>query len=124
MYSRPSASEVEQLLGKAQAVTERFVIQLFEPPVWAQLMRGSATHHWHNPHNCMLIIAQRPDVTDLRTLDQWHELGCQVTAGEKPIALSTPDYGGLALARHGLSGLYDGAPTVHAQRHVRRRGDL
>lgn len=81
-----------QHTGKIQVLHDRFVERLVEPEVWAQLMRVAAAHPLRGPVNCVMIAAQMPQATDVRTRAEWESLGYQVLEGQHGIQIFTsPD---------------------------------
>lgn len=73
--------------GAIEALHDRFVATMTAPEVWALLMRSAAVHCLRGPVNVMMITAQRPSATDIRTRSEWATLGHQVRQGEPAICI-------------------------------------
>jgi hypothetical protein len=83
------AHETPSTFGEIEALHDRFVDSLTSPAVWALLMRSAGAHWKRGPLNLMMITAQRPGASDIRTRSDWEARGHQVLPGASAIRIFT-----------------------------------
>lgn len=97
-YRRPTTPEQQQKAADARqakltelhdGLTEQ-VSALAAGPQWRAWLDIAAKFHNYSFNNTVLIMVQKPEATQVAGYNLWHELGRQVTKGEKGIAILTP----------------------------------
>ena len=79
--------------AKLAAIHERLeagVTAMSSSDGWLAYLATAAKFHRYSPNNVMLILAQRPDATQVAGFRKWQELGRQVRKGEKGIVILAP----------------------------------
>jgi len=97
-YRRPTtpaqqakAAEAREakLAGLHQTLTEQ-VSALASGPQWRRWLEVAAKFHNYSFNNTLLLLAQKPDATQVAGYNLWQELGRQVVKGEKGLAILAP----------------------------------
>jgi len=97
-YRRPSTPEQRakadeareaKLTGLHRTLTEQ-VTALATGPDWRRWLDMAAKFHNYSFNNTLLLLAQKPDATQVAGYNLWQELGRQVTRGEKGLAILAP----------------------------------
>ena len=97
-YRRPTtpaqqakAAEAREakLAGLHQTLTEQ-VSALASGPQWRRWLDVAAKFHNYSFNNTLLLLAQKPDATQVAGYNLWQELGRQVVKGEKGLAILAP----------------------------------
>src|SRR4051794_29151424 len=97
-YRRPSTPEQRAKAAAAQQVklaalhdtlTEQ-VTALATGPQWRRWLDVAAKFHNYSFNNTLLLLAQKPDATQVGGYNLWQELGRQVVKGEKGLTILAP----------------------------------
>ena len=97
-YRRPSTPEQQakaaeareaKLAGLHQTLTEQ-VSALASGPQWRAWLDVAAKFHNYSFNNTLLLLAQKPDATQVAGYALWTELGRHVVKGEKGLAILAP----------------------------------
>ncbi len=88
---RAKAAEAREtkLAGLHQSHTEQ-VSALASGPQWRRWLDVAAKFHNYSFNNTLLLLAQKPDATQVAGYNLWTELGRQVVKGEKGLAILAP----------------------------------
>lgn len=78
---------------EAQELLAAEVEKLNDPDEWAAFLAFAARFHSYSYGNVLLIMAQRPDATQVAGFRKWQELGRQVRKGEKGLTILAPRQG-------------------------------
>ena len=97
-YRRPVTAEQrakadqareEKLTGLHRQLTDQ-VTALATGPEWRRWLEVAAKFHTYSFNNTLLILAQRPEATQVAGYTLWQSLGRQVGKGERGIAILAP----------------------------------
>ena len=80
----------EQRQAEAEALHQRLVDQvehLTTEAGWLQFLKAAKAFHAYSLNNVLLIVAQRPDASQVAGFRQWQARGRQVRKGEKGIKI-------------------------------------
>lgn len=80
----------EQKLQDLHAQLAAQVQSLTSGDQWKRYLRAAATFRDYSLNNLLLIVAQRPDATQVAGYGAWQKLGRQVRKGEKGIQIIAP----------------------------------
>ena len=66
------------------------VAAVFTSDNYIRLLDMLSKFHSYSVNNCILILTQRPDATQVASYQTWKKVGCQVRKGEKGIKVLVP----------------------------------
>ena len=77
-------------LTQAHQRIEQAVHGIVTGDEWRRMLDVAARFHAYSPNNIWLILAQRPDATQVAGFHTWRKVGRQVRKGERGIAILAP----------------------------------
>ena len=75
-----------ELLGKLAEGVDKLV----DSGEWQRYLDCQSKFHHYSFNNCLLILSQRPDATQVNSFKRWQELGRNVSKGESSIRIFAP----------------------------------
>lgn len=82
--------ERQEKLNEAMAVLERGIEGILDSESFADYLKTMARFHTYSFTNVAMIVAQRPEATQVAGYKTWQTLGRQVRKGEKGIVIFVP----------------------------------
>jgi antirestriction protein ArdC len=82
-------ARADQLTRLHQQLTAG-VLELVKGESWQAMLAAAARFHTYSWRNCLLIMAQMPDATQVAGYRTWQSFGRQVRKGERSLAVIAP----------------------------------
>lgn len=83
-------AKTQDALDTAHAQLVQAVSALVTSDDWQAMLDVAQRFHRYSPQNCLLIMMQDPNATQVAGYRKWQELGRQVRKGEKSIRILAP----------------------------------
>lgn len=83
-------AKTQDALDAAHAQLVQAVSSLVTSDDWQAMLNVAQRFHRYSPSNCLLIMLQCPDATQVAGYRKWQELGRQVRKGERSIRILAP----------------------------------
>jgi len=88
--SEQQQQERQEKLGEAMSLLERGIEGILDSEGFTNYLRTMARFHTYSFNNVALIMAQRPEATQVAGYKAWQALGRQVRKGEKGLIVFVP----------------------------------